>query len=63
MRKIRIGSEAGYAGERIEQAIDIIKPVNLDYITFECSAERTIVLTLQQKELFHDSNIYIGRLV
>jgi len=36
MKKIRIGSGAGYAGDRIEPAIDIIKKGNLDYIIFEC---------------------------
>ena len=51
MKKIRIGSGAGYAGDRIEPAIDIIKKGNLDYIIFECLAERTIALAQQQKLL------------
>ncbi|MEH7545823.1 uncharacterized protein DUF1446 [Neobacillus bataviensis] len=41
MKKIRIGSGAGYAGDRIEPVIDFIKKGNLDYIIFECLAERT----------------------
>ncbi|WP_255295247.1 acyclic terpene utilization AtuA family protein [Bacillus sp. AFS037270] len=36
---------------RIEPAIDIIKKGNLDYIIFECLAERTIALAQQQKLL------------
>lgn len=35
MRKIRIGSGAGFAGDRIDPAIDLIKYGNLDYIGFE----------------------------
>ncbi|WP_251026580.1 acyclic terpene utilization AtuA family protein [Bacillus sp. ISL-46] len=51
MKKIRIGSGAGYAGDRIEPAINIIKNGNLDYIIFECMAERTIALAQQQKQI------------
>lgn len=32
MKTIRIGSGAGYAGDRIEPAIDLIERGNLDYI-------------------------------
>ena len=42
LKTIRIGSGAGYAGDRIEPAMDLIKNGNLDYIIFECLAERTI---------------------
>ncbi|NLM15001.1 MAG: DUF1446 domain-containing protein [Clostridiaceae bacterium] len=49
MRKIRIGSGAGFAGDRIDPAIDLIKYGNLDYIGFECLAERTIALAVRQK--------------
>lgn len=49
MKKIRIGSGAGYAGDRIEPAIELMKKGNLDYIIFECLAERTIALGQQQK--------------
>lgn len=50
MKTIRIGSGAGYAGDRIEPAIDLIKKGGLDYICFECLAERTISIAVQQKE-------------
>ncbi len=49
MKKIRIGGGAGYGGDRIEPAVDLIRFGNLDYIIFECLAERTIALA-QQKE-------------
>ena len=49
MKTVRIGSGAGYAGDRIEPAIDLIEKGNLDYIIFECLAERTISLAQKQK--------------
>lgn len=49
MRKIRIGSGAGYAGDRIEPAVELIKEGKLDYICFECLAERTIALANKRK--------------
>ncbi|MBU3153402.1 DUF1446 domain-containing protein [Clostridium estertheticum] len=49
MKKVRIGSGAGYAGDRIEPAIELMKKGNLDYIIFECLAERTIAIGQQQK--------------
>ncbi len=42
MRTVRIGSGAGYAGDRIEPAIDLMRYGDLDYIIFECLAERTM---------------------
>ncbi|MCF6409776.1 acyclic terpene utilization AtuA family protein [Pseudalkalibacillus salsuginis] len=49
MKKIRIGGGAGYSGDRIEPALEIMKKGDLDYIIFECLAERTIALAQQQK--------------
>ncbi|WP_315069464.1 acyclic terpene utilization AtuA family protein [uncultured Clostridium sp.] len=49
MKKIRIGAGAGYAGDRIEPAIELKKKGKLDYIIFECLAERTIAMGQQQK--------------
>ncbi|WP_446898538.1 acyclic terpene utilization AtuA family protein [Clostridium sp. LBM24168] len=49
MRKIRIGSGAGFSGDRIEPAVEIMKKGNLDYIIFECLAERTIAIGQHQK--------------
>lgn len=50
MKTIRIGSGAGYGDDRIEPAIDLINHANLDYIAFECLAERTIALAQKQKQ-------------
>jgi hypothetical protein len=41
---IRIGCGAGYAGDRIEPAVELAEEGRLDYLVFECLAERTIAL-------------------
>ncbi len=48
MKKIRIGGGAGFAGDRVDPAITLIEQGNLDYIIFECLAERTIGLAKQE---------------
>ena len=50
MKKIRIGSGAGYAGDRLDPALELMKNCNLDYICFEGLAERTIALAQQAKK-------------
>lgn len=49
MRTIRIGSGAGYAGDRVEPSLELIEKGNLDYISYECLAERTIAIGQQAK--------------
>jgi hypothetical protein len=49
VRTIRIGSGAGYSGDRIEPAIELAESGNLDYLVFECLAERTIALAQQDR--------------
>lgn len=44
MTRIRIGAGAGFAGDRIEPAVELIEKGGLDYLCFECLAERTIAL-------------------
>ncbi len=44
MKTIRIGCGAGYAADRWEPALELIETCALDYIAFECLAERTIAL-------------------
>ena len=46
---VRIGSGAGYSGDRIEPAVDLAKKGKLDYLVFECLAERTIALAQLRK--------------
>lgn len=49
MNKIRVGAGAGYSGDRIQPAVDLVERGSLDYIVFECLAERTIALAQQTK--------------
>lgn len=42
MKKIRIGGGAGFARDRIEPAVELAEKGNIDYLIFECLAERTI---------------------
>ena len=49
MKSIRIGSGAGYAGDRLEPSLELIEKGNLDYISYECLAERTIAIGQQAK--------------
>ena len=44
MRTIRIGAGAGFAGDRIDPAVDLARDGRLNYLVFECLAERTIAL-------------------
>ena len=39
---MRIGSGAGFAGDRWEPAVELVEQGALDFIAFECLAERTI---------------------
>jgi len=48
-RPFRIGCGAGYSGDRIEPAIELVERGGLDVIVFECLAERTIALAQQAK--------------
>lgn len=43
-RTVRIGGGAGFSGDRIEPALDLLARGDLDYLAFECLAERTIGL-------------------
>src|SRR3954454_11466997 len=49
MRSLRIGSGAGYSGDRIEPALELAEKGRLDYLGFECLAERTIALAQGEK--------------
>jgi hypothetical protein len=41
-RPLRIGCGAGYSGDRIEPAVELVERGDLDVIVFECLAERTV---------------------
>jgi hypothetical protein len=49
MGTIRIGSGAGYSGDRIEPAVELVEKGNIQYLVFECLAERTIAIAQQAK--------------
>ncbi|MCG7337119.1 DUF1446 domain-containing protein [Sporosarcina sp. ACRSM] len=46
---IRIGSGAGFSGDRLEPAVLLAEQGNLDYLVLECLAERTIALAQKRK--------------
>ncbi len=41
---VRLGEGAGFSGAWVDPAVDLAKRGNLDYLLFECLAERTIAL-------------------
>ena len=49
MKTLRIGCGAGYSGDRIEPALELAEHGDLDYLVFECLAERTIALAQQAR--------------
>lgn len=49
-RTIRIGAGAGFSGDRIEPALDLLEQGRLDYLAFECLAERTIGLAQAERQ-------------
>lgn len=49
MRSIRIGSGAGYSGDRIEPAVELAAKGDIDYLVFECLGERTVALAQQAR--------------
>lgn len=49
MKKIRIGAGAGFSGDRIEPAVELAEHGRLDFLVFECLAERTIALSQLRK--------------
>ena len=55
MRSIRIGSGAGYSGDRIEPAVELAEKGGIDYLVFECLGERTVALAQQARMKNPDS--------
>ncbi|MER6210174.1 acyclic terpene utilization AtuA family protein [Streptomyces sp. NPDC001642] len=43
-RRIRIGCGAGFADDRVDPAVELAEHGRLDYLVFECLAERTVAL-------------------
>lgn len=49
MNTLRIGSGAGYSGDRIEPAVELAEKGDIAFLVFECLAERTIAIAQQAK--------------
>ena len=49
MRIIRIGSGAGYSGDRIEPALELAEKGEIQYLVFECLGERAVALAQQAR--------------
>jgi hypothetical protein len=47
--RVRIGAGAGFSGDRIEPAVVLAERGNIDFLVFECLAERTMALAQQEK--------------
>lgn len=48
-RMIRLGAGAGYSGDRVEPAVELAEHGELDFLIFECLAERTIAIAQQAR--------------
>lgn len=42
LSSIRVGTGAGFSDDRIEPAVELAERGGVDYLVFECLAERTI---------------------
>ena len=49
MKTVRIGSGAGYSGDRVDPAVELVQKGDLSYLVFECLAERTIALAQESR--------------
>ena len=49
-RSVRLGTGAGYSGDRIEPAVELAERAEIDYLVFECLAERTIALAQLERQ-------------
>lgn len=48
-RSVRLGAGAGFSDDRIEPAVELAEEGDLDYLVFECLAERTIALAQRER--------------
>jgi Acyclic terpene utilisation family protein AtuA len=51
MKTVRIGAGAGYSGDRIDPAVELAAKGGIQYLVFECLAERTIALAQKARRL------------
>lgn len=48
---VRIGSGAGFSGDRLDAAVDLVREGDLDDVVLECLAERTIALAQARRRI------------
>lgn len=48
-RTVRIGAGAGFSGDRIDPAVELATQGRLDYLVFECLAERTVARAVHRR--------------
>lgn len=51
VKQIRLGAGAGFAGDRIDPAVELARYGDLDYLIFECLGERTVATGQQRRRL------------
>ena len=54
MKRVRVGVGAGFSGDRLDAALPLVERGGIDYLVFECLAERTIALA--QKDRLRDAS-------
>ena len=59
---LRIGAGAGFAGDRIDPARDLAERGVLDYLAFECLAERTLAYGHLQRHRIADDELRLHQL-
>lgn len=62
-RALRLGAGAGFQGDRFEPAILLAEQGDLDYLVFECLAERTIALAQRSRlaDPAHGYDVFLQR--
>jgi len=53
--RLRIGAGAGFADDRIEPAVAMAEAGAVDYLVFECLAERTVAREVQARHADPDA--------
>ena len=53
MKRVRVGVGAGFSGDRLDAALPLVERGDIQYLVFECLAERTIALA--QRDRLRDS--------
>lgn len=61
-RPVRIGCGAGFAGDRLEPALELVERAAIDFLMLECLAERTIAIA-QKERLADPSRGFCGMLL